>query len=575
MRLLDSRRLTGINIHGDHPGAIAEVSLDSDADAELVIVAWRLAVTAALTALGWPVALAVRCHDDGHGHRGADLVFVAPEDALYTATEINDWAVAWANLSVSSSDFDDTTDRRPRSVEDMVPQWRAGMAKEARPKLAALRAAAAERDVPLLIDDELVSLGHGHASRVWPVHAMPTPDAVPWPGLARIPTALITGTNGKTTTARLLARIAQEAGYTPGNTSTDGLVIAGEMVEAGDLTGPMSARTVLRHPAVDFAVLEVARGGILRRGLAVDRCDAAAVLNVSDDHLGEYGIYDVATMARVKAVVTRAVAASGRVVLGADNPPVVALAQTYAFPAPVVWFGLSADHPQIHQHLAAGGEAWFVADGQLTRGVGASRTAVVAVSAIPLCFAGRAKYNVANCLAAAALASAMELPDPAIVRGLTGFTAADNPGRAQSVEIAGVQVFLDFAHNPEGFASVASVLALLRGHGRMVVSLGLPGDRDAAAIAAVAASVSQLAPDRVLLRDIEHYLRGREPGEMPRLITQALVAKGLAAETIATVSGEVAALREGLAWAGPGDLVAILVHVERDAMRAELQRLTT
>jgi hypothetical protein len=125
---------------------------------------------------------------------------------------------------------------------------------------------------------------------------LPAPQAVPWDSLGRVPIALITGTNGKTTTARLLARIARVAGHTPGNTSTDGMAIDGRAIEAGDWTGPGAARTVLRHPAVDLAVLEVARGGILRRGLGVDRCEVAAILNISADHLGEYGIHTLADM---------------------------------------------------------------------------------------------------------------------------------------------------------------------------------------------------------------------------------------------------------------------------------------
>ena len=299
------------------PGAIAEVAFEAGTDPDTALAAWRAAITAALTALAWPVELHLRRHDDGRGHPGADLVFAAPPDDLYLATEINDWAIAAANLTVREG--------TPADPTPLLPAWRDAITAELQPRVAALRREAAARDLPVLADDDGLTLGHGRRALTWPARLPPDPEAVPWDSLGRVPIALVTGTNGKTTTARLLARIARKAGFTPGNTSTDGMSVAERPLEPGDWTGPAAARTVLRHPEVDLAVLEVARGGILRRGLAVDRCDAAAVLNVSADHLGEYGIHDLAAMARVKAVVGSIVAPHGRVVLGADSPPLVDL----------------------------------------------------------------------------------------------------------------------------------------------------------------------------------------------------------------------------------------------------------
>ncbi len=563
MRILDSRRLTGPNLHTGGPAAILEVAFAPDEPHDPAIARWRTAITAALRALGWPCDLHVRLHDDGQGQRGADLVFTAPTDALYLATEINDWAVAHAD-----SDPDPT---------DMLPSWRAAAALEQRPDAAALRAAAAARDLPVLSDDESLSIGHGRRAITWPIGQLPAPEAVPWDSLGRAPIALITGTNGKTTTARLLARIARVAGHTPGNTSTDGMSVDERPIEAGDWTGPGAARTVLRHPAVDLAVLEVARGGILRRGLGVERCDVAAILNVSADHLGEYGIHDLADMTRVKAVVGSVVTPHGRVVLGADSPPLVDMvAAGHHFPAPIVWFSLAADHPTVIHHLATGGEAWFVsADDHLVRARGTIRDRLCAVAELPFCFAGAARHNVANALAAAALAAGLGLPDAAIVAGLRSFGASadDNPGRADLAEVDGVRIFLDFAHNPDGIRSLRGLLAQQRGPGRLLVSIGVAGDRDDPAIRAVARAVHELGPDRILVRDLDHYLRGRAPGEVPTLLRDALIALGSPPDAIATVEGEVMALRHGLAWARPGDLLAILPHVDRDEIHAELRAI--
>ncbi len=593
MHILDSRRLTGPNLHLRGPAAIAEVAFEPGEDRPAAVAAWRVAVTAALHALGWPVELFVRLHEDAHGHAGADLVFAAPDEALYLATEINDWAVAAANHSLDHSTaaaLDDSphssttpdsshpsTAPAPTDPGPLLAEWRDAAAREHRPGLQALRDAAAARDLPFLRDDDNLSIGHGRRSITWPIGQLPEPADVPWSRLGRVPIALITGTNGKTTTARLLARIARRAGHVPGNTSTDGMSVDERLLEAGDWTGPGAARTVLRHPEVDLAVLEVARGGILRRGLAVDRCEAAVITNVSDDHLGDHGVHDLLTMARVKAVVASVVAPDGRVVLGADSPPLVELvAAGHLFPAPLVWFALRHDHPQLLAHRAAGGEAWFIsAAGELVRARGARETALVPVAELPFCHGGAAHHNVENALAAAALACALGLPDAAIVAGLRSFTSsiADNPGRANLARVGEVLVFLDFAHNPAGIRSLRDLLAQLRGPHRMIISMGVAGDRRDDDIREVARAVHELGPDQVRVRDLEDYLRGRAHGEVPALLRETLLGLGMAGDAVREVRSELDVLREGLAWARPGDVIAIIDHVERDEIQAELRAL--
>ncbi|MDC0668735.1 Mur ligase family protein [Nannocystis radixulma] len=588
MHLLDARRLTGVNLDLDGPGAIAEVEFAAGDDVARAIAVWQASVAAAARLLGWDAPTVVRRWT---GDRGAALVFPAPPDALYVAVDVTEWAVECAVRALAGEPA--------RDLRELAPELLAARERERIAILPALQAAADAHAVPLLLDDETVSLGAGAGSRAWPRSAAPAPADVPWDSLRSIPVALITGTNGKTTTARLLARIARTAGHVPGNTSTDGLAVAEQVVETGDWTGPGAARIVLRDPRVTLAVLEVARGGILRRGLAVDRCDAACITNVSADHLGEHGIHDLAGMARVKAVVTRVVAPHGRIVLGADapasvppaasdmspgtlpsdhvasdmpseTPPASALLDLPAaeFLAPVVWFSRDAAHPQLLRHRAAGGEVWFVSPaGDLTRGRGAEPDVqIVPIAELPFCFGGAATHNVANALAAAALASALGLSDEAIAAGLRSF--ADNPGRAQLVELDHAKLFLDFAHNPAGIAGLAPLLAQIRAGARLLVSLGIAGDRRDDDIRDIARAVASLGPDLVLTRDLEHYLRGRAPGEVPALLEQSFAGLGIACER---VDSEVAAIRRGLEWARPGDVVAILVHVDRDEVWAELR----
>ena len=239
-----------------------------------------------------------------------------------------------------------------------------------------------------------------------------------------------------------------------------------------------------------------------------------------------------------------------------------------------MWFALRPDNPQVRAHRAAGGEAWFVERGALTRARGADEVAVVDVASVPFCFGGAAQHNVANALAAAALASALGLPDAAIAAGLRSFTSSstDNPGRANLARVDGVLVLLDFAHNAAGIAGLTGLLHALRGNHRLIVCTGVAGDRRDEDIRDAAAAIHALAPAEVRLRDHEKYLRGRPLGEVPRMMRETLVGLGTPDAAIREVASEIEALREGLAWARPGDVIAILDHVERDEIHAELQR---
>jgi UDP-N-acetylmuramyl tripeptide synthase len=425
------------------------------------------------------------------------------------------------------------------------------------PALLALVHAAERRGLPVLIDDGDLTIGAGkrllRLSRQVPLPAVAEVD---WEALGSVPTALITGTNGKTTTTRLVARMARAAGRVPGNTSSDGVAINEHYVTRGDWSGPDAARLVLRHPDVDMALLETARGGILRRGLALHHADVALITNVSADHLGSYGIDDVAGMAQVKAVVADVARV---VVLNAGDPELRALGDRLGERSPgqdtVVWFG--------------GAAGWRVVEGMITAPDG---HLVMAVADCPITFAGKAAYNVENVLAACALATALGLPEEAIVSTLRGFAAggvADNPGRGNLTAVGGVRVMVDFAHNP---AAVRGVLGLCRAlvgeHGHLWASIGMPGDRPDSEIAEVAAAIAAAAPSRVFVRELPEHLRGRPPGAVSALLEHTLARSGIA---VSHAKGELAAVEDALAMARAGDLVVIFTHLDPavDAMLAE------
>ncbi|HPW54958.1 MAG: hypothetical protein KA072_08035 [Thermoanaerobaculaceae bacterium] len=547
MELRLSRRLTGASLWLDSPGAVLEAFLDeNDPDP---VPAWREALKRAHAALGWPR----RAHSRRSGEHHLALAIEAPFDCLLGATYVNEWAAAGG-------------------PEDELPGLVARAHQEASPVTRAAVTEAERRGLPWFVDGKGLTVGLGCGAVTVPrgsgaavpvsvpsegagsgvrgpeseVRVVGDCDAIPWDEVHAVPVVLVTGTNGKTTTVRLLARMGRCAGHAVGVTTSDGIVVDDELVEVGDWTGPGGARRVLRDSRVTLAVLETARGGLLRRGLVLPRVDAAVVTNVTADHLGAHGINTLAQLAETKLVVGKA---ARHLVLNADDPELVEReAQS--------WFSLA--------HPVRG--AWLAGDDLVC---GALR---VPVAEVPLTLGGNAPYHMANALAAMAVARALGLPDEAIAAGLRSFqpTLEDNPARTNLIDHRGVRIFLDYAHNPDGLQQTMALLRRLA-RGRILVSLGLPGDRDDEQIRASARTLLTARPDRVIVRELEsRFLRGRQPGEVPTLIRQALLEAGLGAEGIADAASEPQALALALQWAVPGDLVAVLPHVEREAVRAWL-----
>ncbi len=558
MRIVDSRRLRGPNLQTSGPAALAEVAFEEGEAPGQAVEAWRRELRRMLEALGMPSAAGEARARVYPG--GAALTFPAPIDVLLAATEVNEWAI------------DSAAFRADEPFETARQRLAARLAEEARPILVALRSEASRRGVPFLWDDDAVTLGMARRSRTFGMDHLPQPADVPWHELGRIPTALVTGTNGKTTCTRLVARMAKQAGFVAGNTSTDGIAVDEVVVEEGDWTGPGAARALLRRPEIEIAVLESARGGLLRRGLALDRCDAALVTNVTRDHLGEFGVCDVETMARTKAVVATVVRPDGRIVLNGADPSLVALQPT--FRAPTVLFALDPETPAVQDHLRRGGEAWAIVGGRFARMEGTQRSEILPVDEAPIAFGGAALHNVENGLAAAALARALGLPDEAIAAGLRSFTAHDNPGRGQLVALtSGVRVLADFGHNPDAMRHLLALAEQLlsRQEGRLFVVSATPGDRRDEDIAALAREIARARPAGVFVWDMTQHLRGREPGEVPVVMRRALLASGLDEGRVATVEGELDALGKALAEARTGDLVILAPNIDRQGVWTTLR----
>ena len=567
VEVVDSRRLTGANLHARSPGAVIELRFRSDSgdprlELDELIGRWRRALGEGLASLGWAAKLHARSFGAGE-ELGAELMFTAAVDRLYAATELNEWALARASGEL---------DEYRASARLAAIAETARREQDSRRGALELIAAAEARGVMWLIDDDQLSLGQFADAQIWPVGALPEVEAVDWSSFRRRPVALITGTNGKTTTTRLLARMLRADGRRVGNTATDGLYVDEQLVEAGDWTGPGGARMIMRNPEIEVALLEAARGGLLRRGVGVAWADVAVLTNIADDHLGEYGVFDLAGMAAAKGVATSVVGPSGRVILGADSPALLEWARGRELPAPIVWFSLEPNSPVLLDSLAAGGEVWTLVDGDLVRRSGSSTVSLGPVRAMPLCLGGWARHNVANALAAAAAARGLGVGDAAIEAALREFGAApqDNPGRARVWFVPGrnagkqVRVLIDFAHNLAGFAAIAE---LVRGYAGPTqpgpsICFGMAGDRSDDDLRRLGAALTQFEPSRVILREKPTYLRGREFGEVPALLEQGLREAGFEPRAIGRAANETASIQQAIA-AG-AELVVVLVHTEHE-----------
>ena len=569
----DSRRLTGANLYFNGTGAALETApgVVFDADA---LQRWRDNIARVRASLGWAQgAVFVREHATG-----ASLAFEAPLDQLYIAAEANEWAL-YAALGLRADDApvdEDAETPRPHIAhyddDAALRQLRALSDAEAKPGLRALIDAAGAHGLPAHADDEALSIGEGEAARIWSLDALPDGDAVPWPQLHAIPKAVVTGSNGKTTTVRLLAAMLRAHGLRAGYSSTDGLFIDGERVEAGDYSGPVGARTVLRDARVQAAVLETARGGLLRRGLVANDARVAVVTNVSADHFGEYGVHTLDDIAAVKLVVAKSLAADGLLVLNADDPMLAKHAASTG-KAMIAWFALDLDDALARSALACG-----VRDGRLLLSLDGIEHDLGAVAGMPLTLGGSARYNIANIAAASLAAQALGIAPSTIASVLAKFGAsnADNPGRLQRWTLGDVQVLLDYAHNPDGLRGLLQVAEGLRGNGRLALLLGHAGNRLEADFRALAAVAAEAKPDRVWVKDIGgDYLRGKDSGHVAAILRQSLLATGMDEDALPICLDEAEASRQALAWAQPGDLLVLPVHepARRDAVVALLDRL--
>lgn len=381
----------------------------------------------------------------------------------------------------------------------------------------------------------------------------------------RVPVISITGTNGKTTTTRLVAHIAMTAGRRTAWSSTDGVLVMGEHIEHGDYSGPAGARAVLDTPGLEIAVLETARGGLLNRGMGVPHNDVSVVTNVSPDHLGTHGIDTVDQLAEVKAIITKVTRPSGWCVLNGDDPRVWAM--RVGTPGQIIAFTLDPQAPCIREACAARGKAFTVIDNEIVRIDAAGIDTLIGLDDVPITLAGLSTHNTANALAGAAGALALGIPRSAVIEGLRTFApdASLNPGRmnvytmpASGHEGAKATVIIDMAHNEGGLEALLTVARGLVAPGRrLLLGLGTGGDRSDEILVNLGEMAGRGA-DVVHVVHKEHYLRGRTMENLESHLRDGLARVGVS--PAASHETEHEGLRGLLAEAGDGDVVALMTH---------------
>lgn len=549
------RRLTGPNLLSNDAGAIVDAFVEG-IDNNTVYECWKRCVEGLLEELNWQESIYYRGYEGG-----VSLAISAPMDALYTACDVAELAWYQCAAELTGTEVDDFYSRR-RKLHDTLRD-------ERNSQLMELIAAAEQNGAPWLSDDDEFSLGMGASAEVWAIDRLPDIDSIDWGRYQRIPAAFITGTNGKSTSVRLASTIARCANVRAGVTSTDFIRVGDNILDRGDYSGPGGARILLRHPDTELAFLEVARGGILRRGLPVQKCRAALLTNIAADHLGQYGINTVPELAEAKFVVDKGLAKDGILVLNADDAELNAIATKATHP--IAWFSMDADSPRVAESIANGLPAVYFRDNAIHLQAGDTSFSV-AVDEITMSFGGTATYNVRNAMGVVALCHIMDFDEQSIRAGLKAFgsSAEDNPGRGNHYNVNGATVIVDFAHNQHSMRAVVEMAGNLPAKRRMAM-FGHAGDRSDKDIRDLTEEVIAFQPNEYIISELRGYLRGREPWDVPKLVESYLLERGVDPDAIVLEESPVTGTRYIIDKAGPGDVILLFTLAQRDVVTKLLQ----
>lgn len=569
LSLDEVRRLTGPNLLSEYPGAIADVFISSVNTMD-VVNCWLRHLQECLLAIGWQEQSYYRLYDGG-----ASMSVSAPMDVLYSACDLLE--LAW-DCCVDEISGTTVHDKKAR-----LGSLRKAIEEELNPQLITLINSANEHGVLCLPDDDEVSLGTGTSSQTWTIGQLPSIESLNWQQYKQIPLGLITGTNGKSTSVRLAAEIAMAAGMQAGVTSTDFIKVGNTIIDTGDYSGPGGARMLLRDQRTEIAFLEVARGGLLRRGLPVNHADVALVTNVASDHLGQYGINTVDEIAHVKLMVAKAIKTKGSMlVLNADDERLVKFMPEFFpanQPAPVCWFSLDANNLLIQDHIRQKRPCVYAENGLIIFNHD-TKQVIAQIDHLPMTVNGIAIHNVQNALGVVGLCKILGISLEAIKSGLMSFSRnpVDNPGRGNVYDVNGAKVIIDFAHNAHSMKAVMSMASnmakAMPQEGRITVMFSHAGDRSNQEIFDVADAVESIHANTYILSELETYLRGREIGEISDLVETHMLAKGIPQEALIKADDPLDGAKKALVDSQNGDLILLFVLDKREQVENYLTTLS-
>ena len=544
MNILDTRRITGPSLFTDKSGAMLDVEVP-DIRQEEVLQVWGKCVSYVLHLVGWGKEEMKTRRFSG----GISLYFSAPIDALYSACSVNEviWDLTLSVLNGGELFLD----------HSKLAELKNEIKAELNPALVKMCAAANEHDVRFLQSDNVVSIGTGTGSRQFEVDSIPAPQEIDWNQISDVPVVLITGTNGKSTTVRLMESILATDGMMTGASSTDGIRVAKQTVESGDYSGPEGARATLRNQDVETAILEIARGGMLRRGLPVKNVHAAIITNVAEDHLGEYGVQNLSDMVETKFIIRHGLAPDGILVLNADDAEIVNYAKNVT--REICWFSLDAADPTVSNHVKKGGKACTIEDGKIIYFENGIKTALLDHHRIPITMDRAAVHNSSNCLGAISLAKALGVENEAIADSLRTFGSSytENPGRGNIFKKNGYTILMDFAHNPHGMNALVTMVKNIPAK-RKLLLIGQAGDRSNDDIAGLVKSAAKIKPDHVIIAEIPKKLRGRKVGEIPSVISTCFKDHGITESSIQFADDILGGIKKSIQYAKQDDLLILL-----------------
>lgn len=557
-------RLMGSNLFFEETGACLDITLFKKdlKDMPKILKIWDSELERVMLALNWGnYKTGLRIYS-----KGFKFAISAPSDLLFVAL--------YALRQVWESTYSLYKTGKPYDIADILDYVKPELDDELDLKYRAICDEARRRSLNVFREKYDICIGSGKTAYRADIDDISLRD-IPWEEIKEVPSVMVTGTNGKTTTVRLTAYIARHAGKKVGYCSTDWVMVGDDIVEKGDLSGPTGSLRVMMHPEVEMAVLEVARGGLVRRGLIADFVKGATVTNVSEDHLGQDGIENIIDMAESKSLVYQAVKPGGYCIINLDDIEMRKRVATLTGKK-IMITQQSLTNKDIKPCLVHAEHICYIKDNAFYFKTGKKEFKIATFAETPITINGMAKHNVENAMQAICLSHILGLSKKEITNGLKTYenTAANNQGRANVFTHNGGTIIVDFAHNPAAIGAILNMAkAYLKPGGKFTMLMGNTGNR-LKLTDSMCQMVADANVDTVMVKEIPNYLRGAKLGEIPKMIEKSLISKGLKKKQIVMIGDEETAMEETLKSMKKGDACAFLCHSNTGSIIEELRKRT-